>query len=350
MTVRREGATTWVRAAVSWGEDAARWALVNDPRPRRAPRDAAFAAYLREVRRTMRQPAQAFEVMRLRALASGAASEIVEITLRDPGLRIEPGDMLQLWWENAAPPPPSPDDTAPLAYWTTPLPHRPSRRAHATADELRRRVIDLGDAPVIGVRSGPLTGSDAAAFARVPRITPRFYTVSGVAGDEVCLQVTRAAAWPERAAAYLHRLRPGDHVRGWVLRHPHRIDRTRPGLVVATGSGAAGAFAALRAGARGIRLVWGLGDKRLAPWVERELDEHAASGRLARVELARSPQRVTDVLVPQPPARRALDAAGGRPSDTGTPSWAEAVDAILTGVLGSELARAHAELRYIVSA
>lgn len=298
-------------------------------------------------------------------LAIGVAGSVVELTLRGGG--VEPGDMLQLWWENDVAPAPGDDD--PVAAWATPLPHRPARRVRTTAGEVRRRLVDLG-----GADAGASAHDARALLARTPRLTPRFYTVSGVAPGgsgagngpgvegvsessdtgtapvEVRLQVTRAAAWPERAAAYLHRVQPGDVVRGWVLRHPHRVDRSRPGLAVVTGSGAAGVFAALRAGAHGIRLVWGLGDKRLAPWVERELDAHLASGGLAEVALARSPQRVTDVLAPRLAEVRALVADGGWVYVSGNEAMADAVDALLHGALGAEQARAHAELRYIVSA
>ncbi|ALJ21831.1 hypothetical protein AOA12_18785 [Microbacterium sp. No. 7] len=313
-----------------------RWALVRDPRPRRTVRDAAFAAYLRDVRGTVRRPPHRFETIEVRSLARGGHSEIVEIALDATGSGALPGDMLQVWWENPADGH-APGDDASVPHWSTPLPHRPSRRVRATGGELRRRVLDLS----AGTPADP---------SRAPRITPRFYTVSDVTGDELRLQVTRSAAWPERAAAYLHRLQPGAVVRGWVLRHPHRLDRARPALAVVTGSGAAGVFAALRAGARGIHLVWGLGDKGLAPWIERELDGHLASGALDRVELAHAPRRVTDLLAPQLAEARDLVAAGGSVYVSGNSAMADAVDALLTGALGAERARAHAELRYIVSA
>lgn len=344
MTTLREGPTTLARALGSHGEDAVRWLLVNDPRPPKTPRDAAFRTYLREVRAALRAEPAAFTVAARRPLAVGRASSIVEVTLAGAGAgaeRVEPGDQLMLWWRNApdaaagmtagAAPPPDAD----VRYWSTPLPHRPSRRRRASGEAWARGVVDLAE---------PVTG-----LARAPRITPRFFTVAGVSERGVALHVTRVGAWPARAATFLHTVEPGERVYGWVLRHPHRVDRTRPGLAVATGSGAAGVFAALRHGGRGVRLVWGLGDKTPEPWVRDELDAHLASGALADVRTAAAPQRVTDLL--EASLVRELLSEGGWAYVSGNEAMAAAVDAWIERAVGAEArALAAAELRYIVSA
>jgi len=350
VTSRVEGPTTWRRAAFAHLEDAVRWAMVNDPRRPRTPRDAAFRAYLREVRATLRSDPVPFTVASRRPLLTGAASSVVEVELTG-GACVEPGDMLLLWWRNL---PASVDgvgseradqtgrsSTVPLrvgarSYWTTPLPHRPSRRARTTEERFARAVADL---------SAPGTHAVAA-----PRITPRFYTVAGAVAGQVSLHVTATHAWPARAADFLHRVGERETVYAWVLRHPHRVDRTRGGLAVATGSGAAGVFAALRHGARDVRLVWGLGDKDLEPWVREELDRHVVSGALAELRLARSPQRVTDLLARDAVAVRELVADGGWLYVSGNERMGEAVDGLLTGIVGaSAIARARDDLRYIVS-
>lgn len=322
MSHRSEGETTWRRAGSSWVEDAVRWALVHDPRPTRTARDAAFRAYLRRVRAVMRADPAPFVVEGARELAAGSASRIVEVELSGP--EVTPGDVLLLRWSNPATGESDPD---PVRYWTTPLPHRPARRATTTRAALREhiRAADGG------------------------RITPRFYTCAGAGAGRVRIQVTRVADWPERSAAFWHRVQPGTQLTGWVLPHPHRLDRTGPGCALVTGSGAAGVFAGLRHGARDVRLIWGIGDKRLAPWVVEELDEHLRTGALAELMIVSSPRRITDVLAERLGAEVDALGAGQWIYVSGHEQMGESVDALLAGAAGKQLQIAHDALRYIVS-
>lgn len=339
MTSRREGPTTWARAMLSRGEDAVRWALVNDPRRARTKRDAAFRDYLRTVRATLQREPATFTVTGSRMLAEGTESEVVEVSLR-ADIPVVAGDQLLLWWRNA----PAAVDRLDVnlsgsdAYWSTPVPHVPSRQLRDSRASIAASVIDLSEPPLAASFQEILTTS--------PRITPRFFTVAGTDAD-IALHVTYADAWPSRASAFLRRATAGEEVRGWVLPHPHRVDHSGPGLAVATGSGAAGVFAALRAGARGIHLVWGVGDKELAPWVQDELSAHLDSGALAQLYAARRPQRVTDLLTPD--LVREV-AATGWVYVSGNESMGVEVDVRLTEILGAAWRqRAHDELRYIVS-
>ena len=135
--------------------------------------------------------------------------------------------------------------------------------------------------------------------------------------------------------------------------HPHRVRLESRGLAVATGSGAAGVFSALRARAGGVDLVWGLGDKRLEPWVEAELGEHKASGALTSVELVRSPMRVTGALSRGPGLDDRLRGCfdGGRwVYVSGNAAAGAAAHEMLTEALGERaLHEASESLRYINS-
>lgn len=240
MTSRHEGPTTWVRAAQSRAEDAVRWALVNDPRRARAHRDAAFRTYLRTVRATLQREPATFTVTGSRMLAEGADSGVVEVSLRGE-VAVAAGDQLLLWWRNAQPAVDrlDVDLSGSDAYWSTPVPHVPSRWLRDSRSAIAASVIDLSEAPP--------ADTFEEILAAAPRITPRFFTVAGTDPD-ITLHVTYAGAWPPRASAFLRGADVGEEVRGWVLPHPHRVDRSGPGLAVATGSGAAGG---VRCAARG---------------------------------------------------------------------------------------------------
>ncbi len=310
-----------------------RWALVNRPLRSDNPRDAAFHRYLKKVRRIMKRDPAVFEVVDNRLMAAGPHSVIRELTLRTAAL-VEPGDMLHVWWRNA------PERAAAHIgsfsegyYWSTPIPHRPSRRNRYTAEELAGSIVDLSMANPpsdllvhsVAEHTGALSPTDSigdvlefpnrpVASATVsanegvenfPRITPRFYTTSSARRDEdattVRIQVTYVDSWPKRAAAFLQSLEPGESLDARVLPHPHRVPLDVPGgLAITTGSGAASVFAALRGGAQGIHLIWGLGDKTLEPWVREELAQYLDSGALGNLETAHSPTRVTDILKQTP--------------------------------------------------
>ncbi len=339
MTRLPGGPLTTRRALFSHVEDIARFALVTAPPWRRTPRDLAFDGYLRQVRRILRdEPAEAV-VVENRLLARSERSAITELTLR-MSATVEPGDMLHVLWQNA------PERTARHAphlpagaYWTTPLPHRPSLRRRYSPQELAASVFDL-------------SGANAPADAReLPRITPRFFTVSGVErrGQDalVRLQVTRVGTWPERAAAFLHAVEPGNRMPVRVLPHPHRVPSDAPGLAVVTGSGAAGVFSALRAGARGVQLLWGIGDKTLEPWVHAELDEHLATGGLAALRIVQTPERVPGALAT---LSGLPDLTEGWIYVSGNEDMGRDIDALLSGLLGRDaLRRLSEQLRYIVS-
>ena len=364
MTTRYEGPTGWRRAAFSHVEDAVRRLMVVTPPRSRTIRNLAFHRYGKQVRRILRAAPVELELVSRSDLAVGERSTVAELSLVTSAA-VAPGDVLSLWWRNseqrvasvvrpaggvmASPGKrsdgrPAADELVPAEslarrYWTTPLPHRPSRLTGAPVEELLREVVDLSGA--------------ATDLLTAPRIVPRFFTTShaAVAGGrtELRLQVTRQDGWPERAAAYLSRVEPGEKLRGWVLPHPHRVP-PGPGMAIVTGSGAASVFASLRAGARGVRLLWGLGDKRLAPWAEAELQGWLASGALAELELAHSPQRVTDLLRPHSAELRGLIDDGGWVFVSGNEAMGRDVDLIVGDALGEHRYRASYEaMRCIVS-
>ncbi|MFT4258199.1 hypothetical protein [Microbacterium sp.] len=330
MSTRREARVTAARAIRSHAEDVVRAALVALPPRERTRRGLAFHAYQRQVRTIMRADPVAFEVVETRMLAEGHRTSVIEVTLRGE-VGVDAGDMLHVLWRNDLDRIAAADAVTAARFWTTPIPHRPSRWARVGASGLLESVVDLSAS----------TDSDPA---RAERITPRFFTVAGVEASDVRLQVTHTAGMPPRAASFLARVRPGDVVEARVLPHPHRVAHDGPGLAVVTGSGAAGVFAALRAGASGIRLVWGLGDKQLAPWVQEELREHLRAGRLSSLRLALRPERVTDLLVDEPIEQMAWIYVSGHES------MGAAVDAALRARLGESVLREMSDgLRCIVS-
>lgn len=84
------------------------------------------------------------------------------------------------------------------------------------------------------------------------------------------------------------------------------------------------------------------------PWVEAELAEHHAEGRLTDLQVVTSPRRVTDAVDPE--QVRALTDRGGWLYVSGHEEMGAAVDAQLANGVGRErLGRLHSELRYIVS-
>lgn len=314
--------------------DVARAALVRLPGQSDSVRDDAFRTYQRAFRTLMRTAPAQFTVTGARPLATGAASRVVEVRMRTSAV-VLPGDMLYLTWRNS-------DERvaqfAPgerqLRYFTTPLPHRPATRAVSSEREILSGVLDL-------------SGGGVASLATSDRIVPRIYTVADVrpagASTEVAIHVTIDASWPERAASFLGRLVAGDDVTGWALPHPHRVDHDVPTLAIVTGSGAAGVFAALRDECAPIDLVWGLGDKELAPWVFEELAQHRESGRLRSVVFARRPDRVTDLLEERMTAPRAVYVSGNE-------AMGAAVDALLRERWGDSVVEALAgDLTYIAS-
>ena len=335
MTRHHVGPLSTGDALLSHVADAARLLLLAVPPGRRTPRDLAFSRYLRQVRRILRSDPSEFEVVESRMLARGTGTNIVEVTLGTTAT-VVPGDMLHVLWRNAsdrivrhAP------HLAAGAYWSTPLPHRPARRLHYSAEEVAASLVDLSHADV------------PVSPRRLPRITPRFFTVAGVRQESgqtlVRLQVTRIGTWPERAAAFLHDLRPGERMQARVLPHPHRVPLDSPGCAIVTGSGAAGVFAALRTGARGVQLLWGIGDKVLEPWVREELDAHLASGALASLHLAQAPERVTGLL-------DRIEELPGWIYVSGNSHMGRDVDVLLSERFGrAELRTREAHLRYIVS-
>jgi hypothetical protein len=235
----------------------------------------------------MKRRPQDFEVLGRRTLAQDEHSSIIELTLRTHA-PVASGDMLFVDWLN------HPDNisgrsVAGGGYWTTPIPHRPSTRHRADSQEILSSVLDLGG---VDARGG--TDIDPLTATHGLRITPRFFTVAGVRNQDVTLFVTQRSDWPKRASSYLAHAKPGDHVTARVLPHPHRITGGGSGLAVATGSGAAGVFAALRSGIGGISLIWGVGSKVLEPCVIEELADHQTAGHLDRLIVVHSPQRVTD--------------------------------------------------------
>lgn len=354
MTARREGPTDWRRAAFSQLEDAVRWGMVLLPPRRRTLRSLAFHRYGRQVRRILRSTPVEFELAGRRDLAVGALSSVAELHLV-ADVPVAPGDVLSLWWQNseqrvAA----AVRGEGPQRYWTTPLPHRPSRWRTVSEQALLREVLDLSGEPESRppVRSEPADGSPARSLLlTAPRIVPRFFTTSHAAvvdgRTELRLQVTRDRRWPERAAAQLHRAEPGELLRGWVLPHPHRLP-AGPGLAVVTGSGAAAVFASLRAGARGVRLIWGLGDKELSPWAAAEVEGWLAGGALTELRIARTPVRVTDLLTAAELRQNA--AAGGWLFVSGNAAMGEQVEQLVGDALGEARRRTgHEALRYLRS-
>lgn len=239
----------------------------------------------------MRGLLETFEVTGNRLLAAGAASSVTELTLTGTA-SVEPGDMLYVWWQN-----------------------EPA----------------LVDALAAAVSTEPLASWQSAGTR----------TLS--------LQVTMRDGWPLRSAAYLHRLEPGTLVRAWVMPHPHRAPRTGPGLAVVTGSGASGVFAALRDGARGIDLIWALGDKEPQPWVLDELRAHERAGSLASAQLLRSPQRVGGALA-ETLSRTGFSFDRSWVYVSGNTGAGEAAHRVLAEVLGEPaVTEAAASVRYVNS-
>ncbi len=303
MSIEGSGPVSRWGALRSYGYDAIRAGIVRVPGRNDSHHDAAFRRYQRDFRQVMKSDAAEFTVLQTRPVAVGETNQVIELRFATSAT-VNPGDMLLLDWQN------SPQQVArfhpgdrELRYFTTPQPHLPAKHARASETEVLTRVLDL-------------SGTTSASLSTTDRILPRIYTVSGaVPGgsgqpNEVSIQVTLEDSWPQRASAYLGRLEAGDIVRGRVLPHPHRIDRTVPTLAIVTGSGAAGVFAALRAGCAPIEFVWGLGDKELEPWVFQELARFREAGVLGRVDFARRPDRVTDILRPMIQAPRSIYVSG----------------------------------------
>lgn len=275
-----------------------------------------------------------FTVIDVRPLATGASSRVIEVRMRTAAV-VLPGDMLYIGWRNsdARVGQFSPGQRQ-LRYFTTPLPHRPVKLMFGSEREVLSGVLDLSEG-----HTASLTGSS--------RIVPRIYTVAGVqprgTHNEIAIHVTIDDSWPERAAAYLGRLHADDTAIGWVLPHPHRVDHDVPTLAIVTGSGAAGVFAALRDECAPIDLVWGLGDKELAPWVFEELAKHRETGALRSVVFARRPDRVTDLLDERIPAPRAVYVSGNE-------TMGATVDALLRERWSDDLVDAmSADMSYIAS-
>ncbi|HRN28715.1 MAG TPA: hypothetical protein PK890_03295 [Terrimesophilobacter sp.] len=328
-------------AIASWLADTARAVFVRRPGPSHDQRELAFRRYQREVRRRVRVGRSQFVLTDARELASGSR-RVVELEF-DSATPVQPGDVLWLWWRN---PEEAVAEHAPsealVRYWTTPIPHEPSRRRSGTRRDVLTRVVDLSAA------------APGFSLSRVPRITPRIFTTSDARAHGAAwrfrLQVTTSQEWPHRASAFLSELTAGEQVEGWALPHPHRLTTVRSaGLAVVTGSGAAAVFAALRSGVRDVGLIWGLGDKTLAPWVKDELRGFTDSGALRDLRVVRSPHRVTDELA-------GIDLACVLEGEgwlfvSGNESMAEAADAhVRTSVESAVVERAERELRYIVSA
>lgn len=334
MSIEGSGPVSQWGALQSHAFDLARAVLVRVPAQRENVRDAAFRAYQRAFRALMQTDPARFTVTEVRPVATGEASRVVEVRMQTSAA-VLPGDMLYLRWRNSEE---RAQQFAPgerqLRYFSTPLPHRPATRSVASERELLRNVIDLS----VG-ETASLSGSE--------RIVPRIYTVADVqpegALSEIAIHVTIDESWPERAAAYLGRARAGEVVTGWVLPHPNRLDHAVPTLAIVTGSGAAGVFAALRDECAPIDLVWGLGEKELAPWIFEELAGHRAAGRLNGVTFARRPDRVTDLLDERITAPRAVYVSGNE-------SMGAAVDALLRERWGDDIVDGlAADMTYIAS-
>ncbi|MBX3142780.1 MAG: hypothetical protein KF813_03405 [Trueperaceae bacterium] len=326
----------WREALKSRAMDPLRYAWLHLPPKQRTVRELAFHRYRFEVRRILRRHPSEFTVLRSRELAVGAESKVVALTLAT-NRPVQPADLLYLWWRND----PAAVATAPLAnlrdwYWTTPLPYRSSHLERSSAAEQAASIFDLGEGP-------------AQPLSRTPRIEPRLYTVASASGKAVELHITTRRDWPKRASSYLANARPGEKLTGWVFPHPHRLPRG-PGFAVVTGSGAAAVFAALRSGTSGVRLIWGLGDKRLEPWVSQELAGHEAQGALEKLTIVSSPKRVTDDLSEHREELIHLVRSGGWIYISGNEAMGEAADEVISGALGTDLHRAaYEDLRYIVS-
>lgn len=327
----------WREALKSRAMDPLRFGWLHLPPKRRSARELAFRQYRFEVRRILRSEPSRFAVLGSRVVAAGERSKVVAVTLA-AGTPVRPADLLYLWWRNH----PGVLAAASAAglpgwYWTTPLPYRSSHLQRAEPNEQLSTVYDLGE----GI---------AQPATRTRRIEPRLYTAASGGDGVVELHITSRADWAKRASSFLVNAKPGDEITGWIFPHPHRLPAARPGLAVVTGSGAAAVFAALRSGATGVRLVWGLGDKRLEPWVHEELTRHETAGSLEESTILHSPERATDRLAERAGEVRRLIESGGWVYISGNEGMGAAADAIISDALGEELHRlAVDELRYIVS-
>ncbi len=328
----------WREALVSRLLDPARLAWLHLPGGPDTPRERAFPRYRKQVRQTLRGDPGVFTVIESRTLAESATSKVMELTLAST-VNVQPADLLYVAWRNA------PEAVAAAApargggdrtrYWTTPLPYRSSRLARATTPQLLSEVYDFGKGA-------------SARLHRTPRIVPRLYTASHAEPGAVRLQVTYRRDWPQRAAAFLQRLRAGEELLAWVFPHPHRLPAVGQGTALVTGSGAAAVFAALRAGRQAVELIWGLGDKRPAPWVMAELESFVEAGALEGLRVTTAPRRVTDEV--DAARLTQLLAEGGWLYVSGNREMgAEVERALRASGSGEVLDRAFGELRYIVS-
>lgn len=362
------------RALASHGLHVARHVVTWLP-ARGTPRDVAFRRYFAAVGDRFRREPTRFRVERVRPVAAGPGHRILELTLTGPAAA-RPGDMVALTWHNATERVVEAVAAAstPVRFWTTPRPCRPARPARADAATFYREVVDLGL---------PLPAGDHARTA--PRIVPRIYTLAGiepvaavpghgirngaapgagsaardpgVADTRITILVSHRAAWPDRAAAYLCRLRHGDEVGGWLLPHPSRLPALHGalgrGLAVVTGSGVAGVLAGLRTHTlpAPIRLVWGTRHE-IEPWLREELAAHVAAGTIDRLDLLRSrgpdPHRVTDALDPAD-LRDRVDHGGWVYVSGHAATGAPVRDRFVAAVGGATVDRMVDELRYIES-
>lgn len=320
--------------------------------------ERAFLDYQLALPAILHDAPQPFTVTASVEIAASPGRSIRELTLTTPTQMAEVGDMLSLLWQNTpeAIAVARPERERPVGYWTTPAPGIPSTRAHATPHRILTEVLDLGE---------PAAGPTFDALLRhARRLTPRIYTLSGVrallgGGQELRILVSHHSSWPARAAAHLHRARPGDVLHGRVLPHPHRLPALHgwsdDGIAAVTGSGIAGVLAALRGGVGGTPwVVWGLRGS-VAPGVRDELDSFVADGSISRLDVVDSlavagPRHVTDVLAESANTLTAAVAAGHWLYVSGNASAGDQIRAAIATANGPEaVARLQDELRFVQS-
>lgn len=280
----------------------AEWKLDFVP-PSGSPRNRAFQDYQRALLAEFSRPPATLRLIRSRAVTPATDFEgTFELRFERPTeWRPMPGDLVYLGWQN---PPGLVHATleacrvrseARAVYRTKGTILEPSRRIHATAEEILTSVVELDPA-----RAGETTWESLIKTARP--IRPRLYTISRIEDGFIEVLIRRGPrekragepARPGRAGGFLSSLSPGAIVTGRCLPHPHRLPACHGhgarGLVVVTGSAIAGLLVHLRQGHSfpGTWVVWGVRERTAFGYYADELRARLGGGAFGRFDLVES--------------------------------------------------------------
>lgn len=359
MSTRGGSAIGSLQALASYPRAAFRPLFLRLSRRGRDDHERAFLDYQLRLPSILRLEPIALTVAGIRDVVHSPEAGVRELLLDAPGHVAHLGDMLYLRWQNDAGAVDSilsPDDSARVRFWSTPMPGVPSKRTSMQRASFLSSVVDLGE---VDVHAG-----FAELLRRGRRAIPRVYTLAGVthtrdAGTTLRVLVGIRASWSRRAAAWLHTRSPGDVVQGWILPHPHRVPvllgAGAEGIAVVTGSGIAGILAALRAGTpSAIWLIWGRRGT-IHPELLAELEAYRSTGAISRLDLVDStapdgPRYVTDILSSEDAELRRRLGAAHWVYVSGHAGMTEPVLGRLTDILGAaRVAELQRERRIVVS-